>query len=614
MNAPADLAARLADLPASPGVYLFLDRKGRVLYVGKAVDLKSRVRSYFAGEGPADRARIRAILPQVRDLTVFRTETENEALLLENSLIKKHRPPGNVRLRDDKSYLCVRVDRRHEFPRISFVRKFERDGAVYFGPYSDGKSVREAVRVVQAAYGLRVCSDHVLANRTRPCLYHEIGRCTAPCTRKIGAAAYGERVRHALATLRGRTDDLLAELTARMERHSEALQFEKAAEVRDQIAAVEKTARRQAVTLPDLVARDVVHVLRRGGDVLFTVLFFREGKLLSSRHHFVRTDAEPPEALAAFLGQFYAEGKAIPAEVVVPAEPEGRPLLESWLTGERGGRVRIVAPSRGTLATLLRLAAENAEAAAAAGAERGRERRQEALAILGDRLGLPRPPLRIECFDVSTIGGTSTVASLVAFEEGEPDKAGYRRYKVAPEHAGDDFAAMREVLGRRFQRSEEMPLPDLLLVDGGPGQVSAALEGLREAGAVDVSLAGLAKARAGAGGRREHERLWLPGRDEPVVLAPGAPETLLVARVRDEAHRFAVAYHRKVRAQNAMSSVLDRIEGVGKVWRRRLLERFGSVEAIREAPLEDLLTVPGLPRETARKIHDFLEAGAGDLP
>jgi excinuclease ABC subunit C len=365
--------------------------------------------------------------------------------------------------------------------------------------------------------------------------------------------------------------------------------------------------------LPDLVARDVIHLSRRGEDLLFVVLFFREGKLLSSRRYPVRSDAGGPEAMAAFLGQFYGEGKAIPPEILCAEEPESRTLLEEWLREERGGAVRIRVPERGTGRALLALAAENA-AAAAEEAPDGeiREREYVGLDALAERLDLPRPPVRIECFDVSTIGGTATVASLVAFEDGRPDRKGYRRYRVRTVSGPDDFAAMREVLARRFARAGEMPLPDLLVVDGGPGQLAKAQEALREAGAVDLSIAGLAKARRGEGGRKEYERVYLPGREEPILLPPGEPETLLVARIRDEAHRFAISYHRKVRGKLGLESLLDRVEGVGKTWRNRLLTRFGSVEGIRKAPLEDLLTVPGLPRETARRIHEFLRADSAD--
>jgi len=604
---------KLRALPKEPGVYLFLAKGGRVLYVGKATELRSRVRSYFSGDGPEDRPRIASLLDRVVDLEVIRTKNPKEALLLENSLIKKHKPAGNVRLRDDKNYLCVRIDRRHPFPRITFVRKFERDGAMYFGPYESAKSVRESVRVIQAAYGLRVCSDSVLANRSRPCMYHEIGRCTAPCVDAIDEATYGKRVGRALAVLRGDVRDLSRELTARMERHSEALEFERAAEFRDRIRAVERTAERQSVSLPDLAARDVVHVSRRGPDLLFVVMFVREGKLISSRHHFIRSDAGYGEAMASFLVQFYAEGKALPPEILVSDEPEGRELIEGWLGSERGGTVALKVPRRGSLRELIRLAAENSDALARREEAAKRDGSRFALDALAEALDLPGPPSRIECTDISTIQGTATVASLVAFDEGMPDKSSYRRYRIRTVEGQDDFASMREVLARRFRRAGEMPLPDLLIVDGGKGQLTSALDALDALAVVDLPVVGLAKARSGRPGVAANERVFLPGRGDPVVLAPDAPETLLVARIRDEAHRFAIRYHRKVRAQLAMSSVLDRIDGVGEVWRRRLLRKFGSVEGIRRASLDELLLVPGLPRETARRIHEFLRAEEGTL-
>ncbi|MEN8150157.1 MAG: excinuclease ABC subunit UvrC [Planctomycetota bacterium] len=610
--APA-VGKKLRSLPKEPGVYLFLGKAGRVLYVGKATELRSRVRSYFAGEGPEDRPRIVSLLDRVVDVEVIRTKNPKEALLLENSLIKKHKPTGNVRLRDDKNYLCVRIDRRHPFPRITFVRKFERDGAIYFGPYESSKSVRESVRVIQAAYGLRVCSDSVLANRSRPCMYHEIGRCTAPCVDAIDTTAYAGCVAKALDVLRGNVRDVVKSLSARMEKHSEAMEFERAAEFRDRIRAVERTAERQSVSLSDLAARDVVHVSRRGEDLLFVVMFVREGKLLSTRHHFIHSDADYDEAMASFLVQFYAEGKAVPPEILVSDEPEGRELIEAWLGEERGGSVKLRVPRRGGLRDLIRLAAENSDTLAKREEATKRDGSRFALDALAEALDLPGPPSRIECTDISTIQGTATVASLVTFDEGMPDKSSYRRYRIRTVEGQDDFASMREVLARRFRRAGEMPLPDLLIVDGGKGQLSSALEALDALAVVDLPVVGLAKARSGRPGEKAHERVFLPGRGDPVVLAPDAPETLLISRIRDEAHRFAIRYHRKVRSQLAMSSVLDRIEGVGDVWRQRLLRKFGSVEGIRRASLDELLLVPGLPRETARRIHEFLRAEEGTL-
>jgi excinuclease ABC subunit C len=614
LKVPEALERKLDDLPKEPGVYLFFDRRKRVVYVGKAVDLRSRVRSYFTGSGPEDRPRIQALLPSVVDVEVIRVASEKEALLLENSLIKKHRPMGNVRLRDDKNYLCVRVDRSHDFPRITFVRKFKRDGALYFGPYSSAKAVREAVRVIQAAYGLRTCSDHVLRTRTRPCLYHQMGQCSAPCVDLVGVEDYAKSVGRALDALRGRPGKLLGDLEAIMQRHSDALEFERAAEVRDRITAVRRTTERQAVRLPDLKARDVVHVSRRGDDLLFLVLFVREGALLSSRHHFIQSDAGYEEAMASFLAQFYSVDKAVPPEILVSDEPEGRALLEEWLTGERGGTVRIRVPQRGAGRDLIKLAAENSDQAARKGEAEARSRTQFAVDALAEKLRLDGPPTRIECFDISTIGGTATVASLVVFDEGVPDKSSYRRYKVGAEAGRDDFASMREVLTRRFLKAEEMPLPDLLVVDGGAGQLSSARKALEDVGVVDVQLAGLAKARSGRSGKQAFERVYLTGRADPVVLDPDAPETLLLARIRDEAHRFAIRYHRKVRSKLAVSSMLDRVEGVGETWRNRLLARFGSVAGIRKATLEELTLVPGLPRATARRIHEFLKAETGNLP
>lgn len=605
----ADLTEKVAALPDSPGVYLLKDGAGRVLYVGKATSLRDRVRSYLAG--PGERPHLAPYLKRWRDVQGIVTSNAAEALVLENSFIKKERPPANVRLRDDKRYLCLRIDLSHDFPRITLARRFARDGALYFGPYADAGALREALRALREVFPLRSCTDRTLATIPAPCLFFQLGRCAAPCHAHVTKERYAELVRGALDLLRGRRDDVLADLRRRMDAESEALRFENAALLRDRLEALERTLERQKVAVPDERDRDVLGLAREGDAAVAVVVFVRDGAVVSVRDvPLPRAEGTDADLVAAFLGQFYDATKYVPDEVLVPALPDDAALLEQVLSDLRGARVEVRVPQRGTAKDLLDLATRNADLALRA-ARTDRAAAQAATARLRDALGLSAPPEVIECFDVSHLQGREVVASMVRFVDGRSDRSGYRRYRVREVEGNDDFASMNEILRRRYRSDgdERLGRPDLVVVDGGKGQLSSARAALAEVGWPEAPVVGLAKARANRTGVARFERVFLPDRDDPVVPAPDAAETLLLARIRDEAHRFAIAFHRKVRSQLAVASALDAIEGVGDRWRRDLLLRFGSVQGIRDASLEELLAVPGLGRKRALRIREHLAGG-----
>jgi excinuclease ABC subunit C len=604
----AELAEKVAALPTSPGVYLLKDANGRILYVGKATNLRSRVRTYLDADAAGERPHLTPFLRRWRDIQVIETRGAAEALMLENSFIKKERPPANVKLRDDKRYLCLRIDLSHEFPRIMLVRRFQKDGALYFGPYADAGALRQTLRALREIFPLRSCTDHVLATIPAPCLYYQLGRCAAPCHGHIAKEPYAALVADAISVLRGKKPELLKQLRERMTRESEAMRFESAARFRDQIVALERTLERQGVVGTDDTDRDVVALARQGDVLVAEVLFIRDGAVVSARDIALPGAAgADAEVLHAFVAQFYDETKYVPSEVLVPAMPEHAELLVEVLTRLRGSKVEIRVPERGAGRALMELAQKNADTAALAH-RRDRAAAQEALAALAKRLGLASPPATMECFDISHLQGREVVASMVRFADGRPDRASYRHFRIREMVTNDDFASMNEVLRRRYREGAEgMPeRPDLIVIDGGKGQLSAACEAIAEIGWAGAPIVSLAKARADRTGAARFERVFRPGESDPIVPPPDAPETLLLARLRDEAHRVAIQYHRKLRSKAAVDSALDVIEGVGDKWRRELLRRFGSVRGVREASLEELLAVPGLGRQRALRIRENL--------
>jgi excinuclease ABC subunit C len=601
-------APRVAE---QPGVYLFKDEGGRVLYVGKARNLKSRLATY---RGAGDGRPVGAFLERdARSVETIVTRTEQEALLLEDALIKQHRPPHNVRLKDDKSFLMIRLDLDERFPRLKFVRAHQpkankhKGRARFFGPYASTKAVRQTLSDLHRVVPLRDCSDAVMDHRSRPCLKHSLGLCSAPCVGLIDAVAYAELVERASNVLAGDIAELERDLDGRMRAASRREEFELAVHWRDRLAALRRTVERQGVQASERVDRDVLGLARAGERALVARLAFRGGRLTESRQHAFRSELVDEELLHNVLTALYGGGRrAVPPEIVLPAPPADAELLEQVL----GQGVRLCVPSGGERQRMLGVAGENARVELARReAQRTRDDGAErALATLLD-LELPeasRGPLVIDCFDVSNLQGTHVVASRVRFRGGVADRAGYRRFRVRGVQGQDDFAALREVVGRALKRGlEEDDLPDVVVIDGGAQQLASALDAREEVGAWDVRIAGLAKARPGRriGGRERAasaERVYLDPAGEPIELVRHSALCHLFERVRDEAHRFAIAYHRKERGR--IESRLDSVAGIGPARRKALLKRFGSVAGVAAASVEELAAVPGISLELAERL------------
>lgn len=611
----AELRWSLEGVPELPGVYLFRDESGTVLYVGKARDLRARLLSY---RRPGGDGRL-GVLFLERDATSVETivtRTEAEALLLEDALIKQHKPPHNVRLKDDKSFLMLRVDMDERFPRLKFVRahnpKQRRPGETgrsrLFGPFANSRAVRRTISDLHRVVPLRDCTDSTLENRTRPCLKHQIGLCAAPCVGLVDEAQYKELVQRALDVLGGNTAELEQDLEQRMQAAAGELEFERAAFWRDRLAALRRTVEGQGVRPKDSVERDILGLARRGDTAVVHRLAFRNGRMTESRSHTFQSQLPDEELLHVVLTAIYAPGRRVaPAEIVLPTSPAEAALLEGVL----GAAVRLVAPNTGERRRMLDIARANARAELdrKEGQDEELGRALSELATLVD-LDPDNPPEVIDCFDISTIQGKSTVASRVRFRGGAPDRSGYRRFKVKTVEGQDDFASMEEVVGRSLRRGlEQGELPDLIVVDGGEQQLARALVARDDAGAHGVPIVGLAKAR----GERTRDGKRKTSSEERLVLSPTGPilelprhssARHLLERLRDEAHRFAITYHRAQRGR--ITSLLDSIPGVGEARRKALLRAFGSAAGVREASVEDLAALPSVGRELAQVIHDHL--------
>ncbi len=605
-----DVRWSLDGITDRPGVYLFKDDAGKVLYVGKARNLRARVSTYRRAGGDG-RLMIRFLEKEASQVETIVTRTEQEALLLEDTLIKTHKPVHNVRLKDDKSFLMLRLDQSERFPRLKFVRahspKVGDPGgrSRFFGPFATASAVRGALADLHRVVPLRDCPDSVMNHRSRPCLKYQIKQCAAPCVGLIDAGDYADLVERASRILSGDGSELEQDLEQRMEQASERRDYELAATWRDRLKALRRTLEGQGVTPRDRVARDVLGLARRGEDALVHRLAFRDGRLSESRSHHFRSQLPDAELLANVLTALYSGGRrTLPTELLVPCLPEDVEFLGSSL-----GLERVVTPKAGEKRRMLDVAGENARSELE---RRTRERKGEeaALAALASMCDLEEPPEVIDCFDISNLQGSHVVASRVRFRRGHADRAGYRRFKVRDVDGQDDFASMREVVGRSLRRGvKENDLPDLIVIDGGAVQLDKALEARQEAAAWSVQMIGLAKARAArtvAGVRKEasEERIYLPDVAEPLELPKHSAVRHLMERIRDEAHRFAITYHRKERGK--LKSQLDSIPGVGPVKRKALLKRFGSVEGVRKASVEEIGSLPGIGPELGRIIADSL--------
>ena len=589
---PPALESKLAHLPDQPGVYLFKDKAGDVVYIGKAAVLADRVRSYFLRS--ADHSpKTSLLVSQIADLETMVTRSELEALILESNLVKRHKPRFNVVLRDDKQYPYLRLPVKENFPRLSIVRRVRKDGALYYGPYTPAGALRETLKVIKRVFPLATCTIDINGKAERACIEFEIKRCMAPCTGNQSQQDYHQIVRQVRQFLEGHDKELVEELRARMETAAEREEFEEAARLRDRIFKIERTLERQRITQTVSVDQDVIGIARQGSAVDLQLLFVRGGLLIGRKDFFwpQSADATDEELVRSAVEQFYNKEGQPPRELLIPVDIPDADLLARWLSDKRGETVRVLAPERGTKHQLLLLAEENA-AAALDDHVRNEELDRQASEALQRLLRLKTAPRRIEGFDISNTMGDQSVASMVVWEDGRMNKSDYRRFKINTVKGANDFASIQEVVTRRYGAMEDLARPDLVLIDGGLGQLASAMAALKQVGQPHLAIIGLAKAKG-----EKDERIFLPGRKNPIVLHTNAPATHLLQRIRDEAHRFAITYHRKLRGKTLVSSQLDQIIGVGSITRTKLLKRFGSLanlmqaseEALRDAGLDETI-------------------------
>ncbi len=603
-----ELQSKLDRLPEQPGVYLMKNRRGEILYIGKATVLADRVRSYFQ-RGSDHTPKTTVLVGQVADIETIVTRSELEALILESNLIKRHRPRFNVVLRDDKQYPYLRLPIKENFPRLSIVRRVQKDGALYYGPYTPSGALRETLKVIRKVFPLATCEIDIDGKAERACIEFEIKRCMAPCIGNQTRDEYHRIVKQVRQFLEGRDTELLEDLRAHMHAAAEREDFEEAARLRDRIFKIERTLEKQRITQTASTDQDVIGLARQGTAVDLQMLFVRGGLLIGRKDFFWTESAEASdeELVRSAIEQFYNKDGLPPKELLVPTELGDAPLIERWLSEKKGETVRVFAPERGKKHQLVQLAEENA-AAALADHLRDEETDRLATEELKRLLRLDKVPRRIEGFDISNTMGDQSVASLVVWEDGQAKKSDYRKFRIRTVAGANDFASMREAVMRRYgqacgeqgRTTGDLPLPDLVLIDGGLGQLAAAMEGLKQVGRAELPIIGLAKAR----GEKE-ERVFLPGRKNPVILNPSSPATHLLQRIRDEAHRFAIAYHRKLRGNALVASRLDQIIGIGEIRRNTLLKTFGSLEAIAQATDEELKHA-GLDSKTAVEVRKAL--------
>ncbi len=596
------------NFPTSPGVYIMKNNAGQILYVGKAKNLRSRIRSYYARSGDS-RYQIRFLMARVSDIEFIVTDTDKEALILENTLIKKHKPRYNINLRDDKTYFSLRMDMSEEYPRLSIIRKVQRDGARYFGPYSSAAAAREVLKQIYKLFRLRHYPMESCRRKGRPCLFHQLNQCSAPCFDLISKHDYSALAEGAILFLEGKNRDLVKVLRKRMAESASMENYEEAARFRDLIRSIEVTVEKQK-----MVARegdiDVLGYFREGSHLSLSLLFIRGGSLTGSRNFSLTWEMDDEEGISSFLGEYYSRDVHIPDEILIPLRIEEPGVFTELLSEKKGKKVAVMFPRRGTKYEMVRLADRNAETAAAEGRSE-KERIEAVLDDLKKRLHLSRTPHRIECFDISNIQGQFAVASKVSFYDAKPDKDNYRRYRINTVIGANDYGMMYEALSRRFRKdSDSGTSPDLIIVDGGQGQLNVLTHVLRELGITAVEAAALAKSRVEKNMdsqeiAKSDERVFLPGRKNPVVMRQNSPPLLLLTRIRDEAHRFAITHHKKLRGKMTLRSSLNEIPGVGVNRRNELLRHFGSLKKIREASLEEIAVLKGMDKKTAQAVWEY---------
>ncbi len=603
MKAPAQQAQ---SLPHKPGVYLFRDDSRKVIYVGKASNLYNRVRSYFTSQPTIPK--LRRMIPQISDIDFFITDSEQEALILESNLIKKYRPLYNVRLKDDKSYPYIKVTLYEEWPRVMLTRRLKEDGSRYFGPFANAGSTRQTMNWINKIFPYRTCNKVITGKDKRPCLKYHIKRCAGPCIGAVSKDEYRDIIDQVILFLGGKQEQVIRKLKTEMNRASASLEFEKAASLRDQIQSLERLIGDQKVIYSRKVNEDVIAVARQANTACAQVFFIRGGKLLGKEHFVLEgvSDEKPGKIITTFVEQFYNASADIPAGILLQTEPEDKALIEGWLQSKIGHRVKLTVPRRGTKKQLVEMVAGNASEMLEQLqlkwlADSGKT--GAALEEIKIRLSLQGMPKRIECYDISNIHGTSAVGSMVVFEDGQPRSSHYRRFKIKTVSGIDDYAMMREVLRRRFGHGTQSTgeswgvIPDLILIDGGRGHLNTVLQLMHEMGIDSVPLSSIAK---------ENEEVFIPNATDPIILPRNSQGLYLLQRIRDEAHRFAISYHTRVRRKAAFASPLDQVPGIGPKRKKALIKKFGSIKGIKAASSDELASIPGMTESLAERLKDYL--------
>ena len=619
-----NLLAKLKNIPTGTGVYMMKDARGEVIYVGKAKILRNRVRSYFQSSGD-ERLFIKFLVKRIADIDFVLTETEKEALILENNLIKQFKPRFNINLRDDKTFVSIKLDMNQKFPYPVIVRQVEPSDVkgkrakksniniLYFGPYSSSRAVRETLRYVNSLFPIRKCSHNVFKSRVRPCLYYQIGQCAAPCCDLVDESTYKEMINEIILVLKGKNIELLKVLKTRMHNASSDLKYEKAAKFRDRIHAIEKTVEKQKISTLEFVDRDVFGYYGEGNNLHIQAMFIRNGNLEDiASYRFSTMNNSLNNIFRSFLNQFYVQTRFIPDEVIIPVENEDKEVLEELLNEKKGHKVKVICPKRGEKHKLLEMATMNAKNAFKINQKPGGDI-ESILASLKKYLGLSNIPKKMECFDISNIAGKQAVGSMVTFENGLAVKNKYKRYKIKTVSQSDDYAMMYEVMTRRYTRAfKEDDFPDLTVVDGGKGQLSIARRVFDELGVDRVDVIALAKGRKKANGRYESksnldERIFVTDNADPIVLDQDSLELRLLVNIRDEAHRFALAYHKKLRKEQYYKSPLDKITGIGLAKKKNLLKHFGDMQKIRKASLDEIGKVKSITSKDAKSIYNYFK-------
>jgi len=603
---------QLRQLPTSPGVYIFKDSDGSILYVGKASVLRNRVRSYFSSGRSLDE-KTQRLVARISDLEFFVTNSEQEALILEYNLIQRHQPRFNISLKDGKSFPFLKISLNEEWPRVILTRRIEDDGGRYFGPFASAKSLKQTLKVLKGIFPLRSCSKKITGNAQRPCINYYIHHCLGPCIGAVSKPEYSDMIEQVIRFLEGKQEKIVRTLENRMQKASEALDFEKAALLRDQVQSIRRVIEGQKIATKVRGEQDVIAFVTERNRAYVQVFFVRGSKLIGRESFTLQgTSSEEPESImTSFVKQFYGTAAYVPPLILLQHPIEDRPVIEEWLQSKRGSKVSIQVPHRGSKKQLVDIVAENA----VQGLQQLKIKQlatypaiEEALAEIERELALPRSPSRMECYDISNIQGKAAVGSMVVFEDGRPKSSNYRRFKIKTVSGADDYAMLQEVLKRRFKRFNAdndnaassgswAVQPDLVLIDGGKGQLNSVLEVMKETGAGSIPVASIAK---------EHEEIFVPGKSSPIRMPLNSPGLQLLQRLRDEAHRFAIGYHQKVRRRQTMSSSLDRIPGIGQKRKRALIKQFGTVRAIREASEEELAATKGITPDLAERIKEYL--------